>query len=490
MQDSSAAEHPTISLLEYDSDSDYSTSFCSTDDYSDDLLDDNLDNRNALAEWRTQYRFSGPLTERKRKRKEASKDDDDDDDEMLLEERDNFQSLTHESNQGERERNETPNAEDIKAWYKEWIANPENLKEPEPETPCLPRAPSHLVPGTEEYFEYFTLLRKYRRAQRIFDLDSSGQGFRNPFTERRRGSEGCAPRSSISPKSKTTTEMRGGYRSAGEQESGGIYNPFEGSEVESSNPSSSRTSSPDLIILGSVSQHFVTIQEPTHSFSSQTAQLCSAENELLTDQAFQSAAADFLNPINVELLVAEHQDLGYTITNNDEHPAKSGYRIRHDFSPHESREGCYCHWCQADRDNDAGEMPEPHDPNAWCHCPTCSIFRLDQQLAEVQTQLGTEMQTHEAQQSRMQERLQRVHSLRKVREELMERRQKIAGESKTAEEQKRRASNDVMEYQFDISGPPPPARERRGDSGQEDKEKRYGGLFEWVGRQLRDSDEE
>jgi hypothetical protein len=72
----------------------------------------------------------------------------------------------------------------------------------------------------------------------------------------------------------------------------------------------------------------------------------------------------------------------------------------------------------------------------------------------------------------------------------MERRQKIAGESKTAEEQKRRASNDVMEYQFDISGPPPPARERRGDSGQEDKEKRYGGLFEWVGRQLRDSDEE
>jgi hypothetical protein len=448
VQDSSAAEHPTISPPEYDSDSDYSTSFCSTDDYSD--------------------------------------DDDDDDDEMLLEDRDNLQSLTHERDQGERERNKAPTAEDIKAWYKEWIANPENLKEPEPEIPCLPRAPSHLVPGTEEYFEIFTPLRKYRRAQHIFDLDSSGQGFRNPLTEPRRRSEGRAPRSPRSPKSKSTTEMRGEYRSAGEQE-GGIYNPFEGSEVESSSPSSSRTSSPDIIILGSVLQHFVTIQEPTHSFSSQTAQLCSAENELLTDQAFQRAAADFLNPINVELLVAEHQDLGYTINNNDEHPAKSGYRIRHDFSPHESREGCYCHWCQADRDNnDACEMPEPHDPNAWCHCPTCSIFRLDQQLAAVQVQLGTEMQTHEAQQSRMQLRLQRVHSLRKVREELMERRQKIAAESKTAGEQKRRASSDIMEYQFDA----PPARERRGGSGQEDKEKRYGGLFEWVGRQLRDSDKE
>jgi len=94
------------------------------------------------------------------------------------------------------------------------------------------------------------------------------------------------------------------------------------------------------------------------------------------DEVFRSAAKRFFAPLDVDSFLALQRGSAFTLQSTDEE--KSYLTSRYNLLPHEPLEGCCCHWCETfffPTPESFEQWRARHDPNPWCHCPLCLLFR-------------------------------------------------------------------------------------------------------------------
>ena len=95
----------------------------------------------------------------------------------------------------------------------------------------------------------------------------------------------------------------------------------------------------------------------------------------ISDIKFIDAAAEFVTGYDVEALVAVTRGPRYEFQDTDEQKGSPDY---FNLDPHEPDAGCKCYFCQkyySPSLADFAEISRKHDPNEWCYCLACEMFR-------------------------------------------------------------------------------------------------------------------
>jgi hypothetical protein len=98
----------------------------------------------------------------------------------------------------------------------------------------------------------------------------------------------------------------------------------------------------------------------------------------VAEQQFVEAAIDFFAGFDVEALVDDVETPGYELENSTEF---KGNPERFKLEPHEPQMDCECHWCRKYFDPTLDDFKK-HDPNKWCHCMNCRIFREEEKIKQ------------------------------------------------------------------------------------------------------------
>jgi hypothetical protein len=101
------------------------------------------------------------------------------------------------------------------------------------------------------------------------------------------------------------------------------------------------------------------------------AEVMTAINEIAERQALDDSVAIFAG-IDVDALVADAQSERNELQNTDE--AKGSLEF-FNLAPHEPTMECGCQHCHKHYCPSPEDLKSAHDPNEWCHCLACRLFR-------------------------------------------------------------------------------------------------------------------
>jgi hypothetical protein len=127
----------------------------------------------------------------------------------------------------------------------------------------------------------------------------------------------------------------------------------------------SRLSSPIPRVRSRAAILYSPIVNPWH------AEVMTAINEIAERQALDDSLAIFAG-IDVDALVADAQSKRNELQNTDE--AKGSLEFFH-LAPHEPTMECGCQHCHKHYRPSREDLKSVHDPNEWCHCLACRLFR-------------------------------------------------------------------------------------------------------------------
>jgi hypothetical protein len=295
-----------------------------------------------------------------------------------------------------------------------------------------------------EYDEECEKVWRYRKAAKVFDLSEDGERFRNPFLEGRGGSEedkaiegledvlglvaspgeskpeSAPSKASIEKAVDDESVLGESSRISPKYTQGPAEDDFDnpnftsyfGSDTEVSEQDDEMESPVDeqwpilfrewairlvnttrgstasdyssLSRLGSTALYgeaklYSLIGNPWHT-GDRTVCVRDVE-EFCIEQQFVDAAIEFFAGFEVEALVADSKTPGYEFEDNFQGKGAS----RYNYDPHEPDEHCGCYWCDKyyyPRVDDFGK----HDPNKWCHCMHCKLFRDEEKRKQRRTE--------------------------------------------------------------------------------------------------------
>jgi hypothetical protein len=127
----------------------------------------------------------------------------------------------------------------------------------------------------------------------------------------------------------------------------------------------SRLPSPIPRVKSREAMLYSSIANPWH------AEVMTAINAIAERQALDDSLAIFAG-IDVDALVADAQSEGNELQNTDE--AKGSLDV-FNLAPHEPTMECGCQHCHTHYCPSREDLKSVHDPNEWCHCLACRLFR-------------------------------------------------------------------------------------------------------------------